>query len=189
MFSWLKLHVWNDTQPAPEFASAQTGADHQALAYLVPRKFESLEVWLLLFCGVFGLLRVCAGGERRARHHAGLCGDLAWPSGGAFTPHATKCSGLLGAAVALLLVAGFSLTRVLAAVRAPICIIAVHRGGLSVGDGYTGLVVFSLALVALYFASGGQQRRVVSRAVFSGRGDACQDVRAVRALWHGAAPS
>jgi hypothetical protein len=47
---------WHNTQPGAEFTSAQERKDQQALASLLPKKFESLEVWLLVFCGLYGLL-------------------------------------------------------------------------------------------------------------------------------------
>lgn len=66
MRSWLQRHVWHDTRPESEFTSAPLDADQRALNFLVPRKFESLEVWLLLFCGVYGLLLTAfvVGGAR-----------------------------------------------------------------------------------------------------------------------------
>jgi hypothetical protein len=47
---------WHNTQPGAEFTSVQERKDQRALATLLPKKFESLEIWLLVFCGMYGLL-------------------------------------------------------------------------------------------------------------------------------------
>jgi hypothetical protein len=105
MLSWLKLNVWNDTQPAPEHLSAQAGPDQKALAYLVPRKFESLEVWLLLFCGVYGLLitaLVLKGAREIMLACVALIGMGIWRR---YHPARNQIQWALGAGVALLIVA------------------------------------------------------------------------------------
>jgi uncharacterized membrane protein len=56
MLSKLKANPWHNTQPAAETLSTQERKDQKALASLVPRKFELIEVWLLAFCGLYGLL-------------------------------------------------------------------------------------------------------------------------------------
>jgi hypothetical protein len=56
MLSRLKANPWHNTQPAVEPISSQERQDQKALASLVPRKFETFEVWLLVFCGLYGLL-------------------------------------------------------------------------------------------------------------------------------------
>ncbi len=55
MFKGFKKISWAGTRPAQAALSGQELGDLKALAYLVPRKFEGLEVWLLLFCGAYGL--------------------------------------------------------------------------------------------------------------------------------------
>jgi hypothetical protein len=155
MLNWLKLNGWHDTQPAPEVSSAQTAPDQKALAYLVPRKFESLEVWLLLFCGVYGLLVtafVLKGAREIMLACVALIGMAIWRR---YHPARNKMQWAIGAAVALLLV---------------VWIYADPRSGGSAGPfifllvimaiGYPLLMdtpvqlVFVLATVTLYYVSG-----------------------------------
>lgn len=157
MLSFLKLNGWNNTQPAAEFASTQMDPDRKILAYLVPRKFESLEVWLLMFCGVYGLL-VTALALHGAREImlacTGLIGMAVWRR---YHPARNQTQWAAGAAVVLLLVAWiyvaprsggsagpFMYLLLLMAVAYPLLMDTAL------------LVGFTVCLLAVYFATGWQ---------------------------------
>lgn len=167
MFSWLKLHRWRNTQPPTQIFGAHTESDQKALAYLVPRKFESLEVWLLLFCGVYGLMLtalVVKGARDTMLACVGLIGMALWRR---YHPARNQLQWAMGAAVAVMLVA---------------CIYADPRSGGSTGPfvyllilmaiGYPllmdtrVLVVFSLAVVGLYYACGWSKVAQMPRELF-----------------------
>jgi hypothetical protein len=166
MFNMFKLQFWRTTEGV--LASVQSQA---ALERLVPRKFETLEVWLLLFCGVYGLLVALAvvGGARDAALAcvALLCMGV-WRR---FNPARNQTHWMLGAMLALLIVT---------------CIYVDPRSGGSTGPflfllllmamGYPllmdtpGLTVFTIAMLLLYFATGWQRRMVVGQELFFARG-------------------
>jgi hypothetical protein len=104
MFNIFKTPNWQSTLSSKLIASAQEVTDKKALAYLVPRKFESLEVWLLMFCGVYGLL-VAALVVKGARDIALACVCLVcmavWRR---FNPARNRTSWVLGSMVALAIV-------------------------------------------------------------------------------------
>jgi uncharacterized membrane protein len=167
MLSWLKMNMWHATQPSPEYAA---GTEQRALKYLVPRKFESLEVWLLLFCGAYGMLvALTVHGSRDSMLAcvALICMGI-WRR---FHPARNQVQWALGSAVALLIVAW---------------IYADPRSGGSTGpflflllllsitypllmDGF-GVAVFAVVMVGMYFVSGWQHRGNVPQELFVLRG-------------------
>ncbi len=171
MLSLLKLNGWSDTQPAADVASTQIEPDRKTLAYLVPRKFESLEVWLLMFCGVYGLL-VTALALHGAREIMlaciGLIGMAVWRR---YHPARNQTQWAAGAAVVLLIVAWiyvaprsggstgpFFYLLLLMAVAYPLLMDTVL------------LIGFMVFLLAVYFATGWQRSESMSVEVFVLRG-------------------
>jgi hypothetical protein len=167
MLSWLKLNMWHATQPSPEYAGS---IEQRALKYLVPRKFESLEVWLLLFCGAYGLLvALTMRGSRDSMLACVVLMCLAiWRR---FHPARNQVQWALGAAVALLIVGWiyadpssggstgpFLFLLLLMSITYPLLM-----DGPSVG-------VFAVATLALYFVSGWQHRGALSQELFVLRG-------------------
>lgn len=101
MFNIFKAPTWQSTLSSKLIVSAQEMTDKKALAYLVPRKFESLEVWLLMFCGAYGLL-VATLVVKGARDVALACVCLicmaVWRR---FNPARNRTSWMVGAMVSL----------------------------------------------------------------------------------------
>jgi hypothetical protein len=171
MLSWLKLHRWSNTQPPTLLPSAQIEPDQKALAYLVPRKFESLEVWMLLFCGVYGLMvatLVVKGARDSMLACVAFIGMAIWRR---YHPARNQVQWAIGAAVAVMFVAW---------------IYADPRSGGSTGPfmyllillaiGYPLLMdapvlsVFGLAMVALYYVSGWGKAAQAQQELFFLRG-------------------
>jgi hypothetical protein len=171
MLSWLKLHRWSNTQPPAQLLGAQAESDQKALAYLVPRKFESLEVWVLLFCGVYGLLvtaLVVKGARDIMLACVALIGMAIWRR---YHPARNQLQWAIGAAMAVMLVAW---------------IYAEPRSGGSVGPfmyllillalGYPllmdtpSLSVFTLVIVSLYYVSGWGKAGHMQQELFLLRG-------------------
>lgn len=164
------LKVWFDTHSAPEIAHAAK-ADQSALARLVPRKFESLEVWLLLFCGVYGLLAsltVLGGSRDTALVCICMVCMALWRR---FNPARNQTQWALGAVCAMLMVTWiyvnpisrgstgpYLFLLILFAVAYPLLMETLH------------VAVFTAALLALYFATGWHHRNAVGTELFFMRG-------------------
>ncbi len=165
------MMAWFATQPAPEAYELLPAADQLALSRLVPRKFESLEVWMLLFCGVYGLLlslTVLGGSRDTTLACVGLMCMGIWRR---FHPARNQQQWALGAIAATSLVAWLYVTP--------------HTGGsagpylyllLLFAVCYTLLMdtpssaVFTVALLVLYFASGWSNHATVGIELFVMRG-------------------
>jgi uncharacterized membrane protein YhdT len=166
-----KLSVWSDTQPAPEFASAQAEPDYKALAHLVPRKFESLEVWLLLFCGAYGLL-AATWGMHGAIDIALACVVMlclgVWRR---YHPARNKTQWALSASVSLLLVGWVIVNPHSGGITGPffflLLFLAVCYPLLM--DVFV-LTVFTCAILALYFVVGWGVRSQLSIEIYVLRG-------------------
>jgi hypothetical protein len=104
MLSRLKANPWHNTQPAPEEMSSQERKDQKALASLVPRKFETLEVWLLVFCGLYGLLVTAVVTHSSGTTFAACAALLAMAAWRYYRPARTQRQWMLGAFVALAVV-------------------------------------------------------------------------------------
>jgi multisubunit Na+/H+ antiporter MnhB subunit len=166
MLNIFKLQFWRTTEfsvaPAKPLA---------ALVRTVPRKFETLEVWLLLFCGAYGLLvssAVVGGARDAALACVALMCMAAWRR---FNPARNQTQWLVSAMLALLIVA---------------CVYVDPRSGGSTGPflfllllmamGYPllmdapGLTMFTVAMLLLYFATGWQRKAGVGQELFFARG-------------------
>lgn len=102
MLNCLKLYRWSATQPSAQ-GLADSRMDRGAMAALIPRKFETLEVWLLLFCGAYGLL-VAGFMVHGTRDIMLACvGLICMASWRRFHPARTRLQWMQSASVALLL--------------------------------------------------------------------------------------
>ncbi len=171
MMSWLKLPPWNTTQSAPEFPRTQTEIDHKALAYLVPRKFETLEVWLLLFCGVYGLLvtaLVVHGARDIMLACVALIGMAAWRR---YHPARNQTQWAIGAAVALLMVAWIYVDPRSGGSTGPFLFLLILMAiAYPLLMNTTWLCLFTLAVLALYFVSGWRRAPGLQPELFVLRG-------------------
>jgi hypothetical protein len=165
------MAAWFATQPAPEVSQAITAVDQQALSRLVPRKFEALEIWMLLFSGAYGLLvtlTVLKGSRDVALACVGLICLAVWRR---FNPARDQRQWILGALIAVGLVgwlymipqsggsAGpFLFLMLLFAVCYPL-LMDVPKA-----------LVFTIVLLAVYFASGWSRRAAVGTEIFLMRG-------------------
>lgn len=171
MLSLLKLNRWNATQPAAEFASTHMEPDRKILAYLVPRKFESLEVWLLMFCGVYGLL-VTALALHGAREIMLACisliGMAVWRR---YHPARNQTQWGVGAAAVLLIVAFIYIAPRSGGSTGPFLYLLLLMAVAYPLLMDTALLVgFTVCLLAVYFATGWQRLGSVSAEVFFLRG-------------------
>jgi hypothetical protein len=164
MFNRFKLQFWRTTEGA--LASVQSQA---ALERLVPRKFETLEVWMLLFCGAYGLLVSMAvvGGARDAALAcvALLCMGV-WRR---FHPARNQTQWMLGAIWVLLIVACIYLDPRSGGSTGPFLLLLMAMGYPLLMD-TPGLTVFTIAMLFLYFATGWQRRMVAGQELFLARG-------------------
>jgi hypothetical protein len=167
MLDFFKLNFWRDTSTTSTLVPVQ----QDALARLVPRKFETLELWLLLFCGSYGLLVSIAvvGGARDAM--LACVGMLCMAIWRRFHPARNQIQWCIGAGVVLLMVAW---------------IYADPRSGGSTGPylfllillsvtypllmDTTGTTLFTMAILALYFVAGWSRRGSTGQALFFMRG-------------------
>jgi hypothetical protein len=171
MLSRLKLNLWHATQPAPEFAAAHSGPDHKALAYLVPRKFESLEVWLLMFCGVYGLLVaavVLHGARETMLACVGLICMAVWRR---YHPARNQTQWAVGALVVLAMVSLIYIDPSAGGSIGPfmflLIVIALCYPLLM--DTHI-VIAFTMVLLALYYATGWRKTGAVSHELFVLRG-------------------
>jgi hypothetical protein len=171
MFSRLKLHVWHATQPATEFASAHAEHDQRALDYLVPRKFESLEVWLLLLCGVYGLLVaafVVQGGRDIMLACVSFICMAVWRR---YHPARNQTQWTLGALVALLIVGWIYLNARSGGSTGPFLFLLVLMAmAFPLLMDKKRLLIFAASMLALYFATGWKSLGAVTPADFVIRG-------------------
>jgi hypothetical protein len=171
MLSRLKLNLWHATQPAPEFAAAHTGPDHKALAYLVPRKFESLEVWLLLFCGVYGLLVaaiVLQGARETMLACVGLICMAVWRR---YHPARNQTQWAVGALVVLAMVSLIYIDPRSGGSIGPFMFLLIMLALCYPLLMDTNIViVFTIGLLAIYFATGWHKTGAVSQELFVLRG-------------------
>ena len=151
MFNVFKTPNWQSTLSSKLTASAQEVTDKKALAYLVPRKFESLEVWLLMFCGTYGLL-VTALVVKGARDILLACVCLicmaVWRR---FNPARNRTSWVLGSLVALAIVCWIYLDPRSGGSTGPYLFMLIMMGAaypllMETGEA----VFFSGCLIALY---------------------------------------
>lgn len=167
MLNVFKQNFWRTTLAVSALAPEQ----QNALDRFVPRKFETLEVWLLLFCSGYGLLVSMAvlGGARDAALACVvmLCMAL-WRR---FHPARNQTQWCVGAALVLLMVAWIYMDP---------------RGGGSAGPylfllillsvtyplllDTTGAVLFTVAILVLYFAAGWSRRTATGQELFFARG-------------------
>ena len=152
MFNIFKTTTWQSTLSTKLMTSAQDVNDKKALAYLVPRKFESLEVWLLMFCGVYGLL-VTALVVKGARDIALACACLicmaVWRR---FNPARNRTSWVLGAMASLAIVCWIYIDPRSGGSSGPYLFLLILMGTdypllMETGEA----VFFSGCLLALYF--------------------------------------
>jgi uncharacterized membrane protein len=166
MLDLFRRNLWRATLAASALAPEQ----QNALNRLVPRKFEMLEVWLLLFCGGYGLLVSIAvvGGARDAALAcmAMLCMAI-WRR---FHPARNQTQWFVSAGLTLLMVAW---------------IYADPRSGGSTGPylfllillsvtypllmDTTGATLFAVAILVLYFAAGWSRRDAIGQELFFAR--------------------
>jgi hypothetical protein len=170
MLFFKHIQAWFSAHPLSDQALAAQ-ADQSALAHLVPRKFESLEVWLLLFCGVYSMLvtlTVVGGSREIMLISVGMVCMAVWRR---FNPARNQTQWALGALCAMLMVTWIYLNPssggstgpylfllILFAVAYPLLMEASH------------LSVFTVALLVLYFASGWHRRANVGTELFFMRG-------------------
>jgi hypothetical protein len=148
------------------------GTEQQnALKQFLPRKFEALEVWLLLFCGGYGLLVSIAvvGGARDAALAcvAMLCMAV-WRR---FHPARNQTQWCIGAAVVLLMVAWIYADPRSGGSTGPYLFLLIL---LSVSYPLlmdtTGVALFTLAVLVLYFAAGWSRGVATGQELFFARG-------------------
>lgn len=165
------MRAWFTTQPAPEGSEFLTAADHLALTRLVPRKFESLEVWMLLFCGAYGLLvsLMVLGGSRDATLACvGLMCMAIWRR---FHPARNQQQWAIGAIAAIGLVTWLYITPQTGGSAGPyLFLLLLFAVGYPLLMDVPTSVVFTLALLALYFASGWPRHANVGTELFIVRG-------------------
>jgi hypothetical protein len=101
---WSKLNAWHNTHLPIDSMPKHAHQDQRSLHHLLPRKFETLEVWLLAFCGVYGLL-VTVSMAQSARNLLLACSTLLCMAGWRlFRPARTQTQWAMGALVTLLVV-------------------------------------------------------------------------------------
>ena len=165
------MTAWFNTQPAPEVSQGLTPADQQALARLVPRKFELLEISLLLFCGVYGLLvslMVIGGSRDAALPCIGLICMAAWRR---FHPARDQLQWCLGAWAALALVAWIYMIPQSGASTGPFLFLMLLLAmGYPLLMSVPSAVLFAAGLLAVYFVSGWSRRAGVGIELFLLRG-------------------
>lgn len=166
-----KPHFWRTTESHSISAQKKPGSAQQVLQRLVPRKFETLEVWLLLFCGAYGLLVTTAvvGGARDAMLAcvALLCMAV-WRR---FNPARNQTQWLAGAMLVLLIVTCIYLDPRTGGSTGPflfmLILLAVAYPLLMDLSGY---IFFTCTLVLLYFATGWHRMGNVGQELFFARG-------------------
>ncbi len=171
MLSRLKLNLWHATQPAPEYAADHLGPDQKALAYLVPRKFESLEVWLLLFCGVYGMLVatiVLQGARETMLACVGLICMAVWRR---YHPARNQTQWALGALAVLVIVSFIYIDPRSGGSIGPFMFLLIILALCYPLLMDTNVVVaFTVGLLAIYFATGWHKTGAVSQELFVLRG-------------------
>jgi hypothetical protein len=171
MLSWLKLHPSNSTQPPTLLPSANAESDQKTLAYLVPRKFESLEVWLLLFCGVYGLTvtaLVLHGARDIMLACVALIGMAVWRR---YHPARNQTQWAMGAAVALLIVAWIYMDPRSGGSLGPFLYLLILMAvGYPLLMNTVSLYVFAVAVLVLYYASGWHKLASGQQEIFLLRG-------------------
>jgi hypothetical protein len=171
MPSLLKLHLWHSTQPPAQLPGAQPEPDQKALAYLVPRKFESLEVWLLLFCGVYGLLvtaLIVKGAREIMLACVALIGMALWRR---YHPARNQAQWALGATVAVLLVAWIYIDPRSGGSTGPFLFLLILMAlAYPLLMDTPALAVFTIAVVALYYVSGWRNTAQIPQELFLLRG-------------------
>lgn len=162
MLNWLKKGMWSSTQPAHVVLSGQEVGDLKALAYLVPRKFEGLEVWLLLFCGAYGLavtMLVIQGSREIALCCVGFLCLAVWRR---FNPARNRSSWLTSAAAVFALVCLIYINPVSGGASGPylflILLMAITYPLLMDPPE---LLIFAGSLLVLYLASGRQSASAI----------------------------
>jgi hypothetical protein len=165
------MRAWFNTQPAPEVSQALPAADQQALARLVPRKFELLEIWMLLFCGAYGLLvslTLPSGSRDTALACIGMICLAGWRR---FNPARDQLQWSLGAWAALGLMGWIYIIPKSGASTGPFLFLTLlfamcYPLLMSVRSA----LLFTAGLLALYFVSGWSRRAGVGTELFLLRG-------------------
>ncbi len=141
------------------------------MAYLVPRKFDSLEVWVLLFCGVYGLLvtAVALRGDREIMLACvGLIGLAVWRR---YNPARNQLQWAIGAGVALLLVAWIYIDPRSGGSAGPFFFLLLLTGvTYPLLMEKVSLSIFAVLLLALYFVSGWNEAAQAQPELFVLRG-------------------
>ena len=166
-----KSHFWRTTESHSVSAQKRSGSAHQVLRHLVPRKFETLEVWLLLFCGAYGLLvtTVVVGGARDASLAcvALLCMAV-WRR---FNPARNQTQWLVGAMLVLLIVTCIYLDPRTGGSAGPLLFLLILLAvGYPLLMELPGFTVFTAGLLLLYFATGWHRKGNVGQELFYARG-------------------
>jgi uncharacterized membrane protein len=167
MLSRLKANPWHNTQPAPEAVSSQERRDQKALASLVPRKFETLEVWLLSFCGLYGLL-VTAFVTHSTRSSLLACVALLCLAAWRYQrPARTQKQWMLGAFLALGVVASiFADPRSGGSVGPYLYLLMMLAMAYPLLMNPTYAVAYTACVLLLYFVAGGHRSPDVSQELF-----------------------
>jgi hypothetical protein len=165
------IQRWFNTQPAPELSEALPAGDQLALSRLVPRKFESLEVWMLLFCGVYGLLvsiTVLGGSRDASLACVGLICMAIWRR---YHPARTQQQWALGAIAAVGLATLLYITPQTGGSAGPyLFLILIFAIGYPLLMDVPSTIIFTAALLVLYLASGWPYRANVGVELFFMRG-------------------
>jgi hypothetical protein len=171
MVSWLKLYGSRGTQSTTQSPGSQAEPDQKALAYLVPRKFESLEVWLLLFCGVYGLIvtaLVVHGARDIMLACVALIGMAIWRR---YHPARNQTQWAMGAAAALLIVSWIYIDPRSGGSMGPFLYLLILMAvGYPLLMNTLSLCLFTAALLALYYVSGWNNLAPAQRELFLLRG-------------------
>lgn len=167
MLSRLKTNPWHNTQPGLEPMSSQERKDQKALASLVPRKFETLEVWLLMFCSLYGLLVTAVVTHSSLRAFVACAALMAMAAWRYYRPARTQKQWMLGAFLALAIVAGiYADPSSRGSVGPYLYLLLLMAVAYPLLMDSTLAVVYTVCLVLLYFFAGQHRLGEVSKELF-----------------------
>ncbi|MGA8514129.1 MAG: hypothetical protein WB821_05075 [Burkholderiaceae bacterium] len=171
MLSRLKANPWHNTQPALEPLSNQERQDQKALASLVPRKFENLEVWLLVFCGLYGLLVTAVVTHSSTITFLACTALLAMAVWRYYRPARTQKQWTLGAFIALAIVVSiYADPSSRGSVGPYLYLLLLMAVAYPLLMDSTFAVVYTVCVLMLYFFSGQHRLGEVSKELFLLRG-------------------